>query len=108
MFSKPVVEGLDILKNGAAGVLEIGKSDVPCGGNLKASKERFLGCVVVAVAFGTHAWSDAADCKQPLVIVAGIRAASIIVVDYALDALSSACHRRAPQSSTTQCGVIEI
>jgi len=92
----------------AAGVVEIGEGNVPRGGNLEASKERFHGCIVVAVAFGTHAWSDAVRCKQPLVIVAGIRAASITVMDHALDALASACHYRRLQSSATQLGVVVI
>ncbi len=81
MSSDPVVEALQVLKDrlpGLAAALEAREVNTL---TLERSEERLHSRVVIAISFATHAHRDTSLGKEPLVLVAGVLASSIRMME---------------------------
>ena len=84
MLSKAIVEDFDILKGMASNFLFRGKNMSSDRRSFVSTIKGFLCGIVIAVAFRAHALPDGKAAEQICVIITGVGAATIAVMDQSL------------------------
>ena len=90
MTSKTIVENLDVFKDIQSGLGPGGILPMKDQLSFEGAKETFDRCIVITIAFAAHTTHHPGSCQQGLVLIAGILATSIGVVQQTRGRLADA------------------